>query len=70
MQYKKLKLAINRGNRMVYLVSMASKACGLEEHVEVKKLYEKDLTLKGSDFSTITLVRSAYADAYVLIGFT
>ena len=47
MQYKKLKLAINRGNRMVYLVSMASKACGLEEHVEVKKLYEKDLTLKG-----------------------
>jgi len=44
-------LNINRGNRMVSLVSMASKACGLEEYVEEHKLYEKDPTLKGRKFA-------------------
>ena len=43
-------LNINRGNRMISLVSMASKACGLEEYIEEKKLYEKDPTLKGRKF--------------------
>lgn len=44
-------LNINRGNRMVSLVSMASKAVGLEEYIEEKKYYEKDPTLKGRKFA-------------------
>ena len=44
-------LNINRGNRMVSLVSMASKSCGLEEYIKEKKLYEKDPTLKDRRFA-------------------
>lgn len=43
-------LNITRGNRFLSLVSVASKACGLEEYVENNKLYEKDPTLKGAKF--------------------
>lgn len=44
-------LDINRGNRLVSLVSMASSAHGLEEYVEDNKLYEKDPTLKGRRYN-------------------
>ncbi len=44
-------LNINRGNRMVSLVSVASKAVGLKEYVENHpELTEKDPTLKGREF--------------------
>ncbi len=44
-------LNINRGNRMISLVSVASKALGLKEYVEDHpELVEKDPTLKGVDF--------------------
>ena len=43
-------LNINRGNRFVSLVSVASKAIGLSEYVEDKKLYEQDPTLKDAQF--------------------
>lgn len=43
-------LNINRGNRFLSLVSVASKAEGLKEYIEDKKLYEKDPTLKDADF--------------------
>ena len=43
-------LNVTRGNRLVSLVSVASKASGLEEYVENNKLYEKDPTLKGAKF--------------------
>ena len=43
-------LNINRGNRMVSLVSMASKACGLEEYIKEKELWKEDPTLKDRKF--------------------
>lgn len=51
-------LNINRGNRMVSLVSVASKACGLREYVEEKKLYEQDPTLKDMDFAQGDIVNT------------
>ncbi len=51
-------LNINRGNRMVSLVSVASKACGLEEYIEEQKLYEKDPTLKGAKFKQGDIVNT------------
>ena len=51
-------LNITRGNRMVSLVSVASKACGLEEYVEENKLYEKDETLKGAKFKQGDIVNT------------
>ena len=51
-------LNINRGNRMLTLVSVASKACGLEEFIEDKKLYEKDETLKGARFKQGDIVNT------------
>ena len=44
-------LGINRGNRMVSLVSMASKAAGLSAYIEKHKLYEEDESLKGRVFN-------------------
>lgn len=44
-------LNINRGNQFLSLVSMSSKACGLEEYIEENKLYENDPTLKGRKFA-------------------
>lgn len=43
-------LNINRGNRMLSLVSMASSAHGLEEYVKKHNLAEKDPTLEGRKF--------------------
>lgn len=43
-------LNINRGNRFVSLVSVASKACGMEEYINESKFYEKDLSLKNAKF--------------------
>lgn len=44
-------LNINRGNRLVSLVSMSSSAHGLEQYIDDNKLYEKDPTLKGRRFN-------------------
>lgn len=44
-------LGINRGNRMVSLVSVSSSAKGLEAYIEKEKLYEQDPTLKGRIFN-------------------
>ena len=44
-------LNINRGNRMLSLVSVASKSAGIEEYIEAHpELKEKDPTLNGVDF--------------------
>lgn len=44
-------LNINRGNRMVSLVSVASKACGMTEYIKNHpELVEKDPTLEGREF--------------------
>lgn len=44
-------LNINRGNRMVSLVSVASKACGMEEYIkDHPELVEQDPTLEGRRF--------------------
>lgn len=43
-------LNITRGNRMVSLVSVASKSCGIEEYIEENKIYEQDATLKNARF--------------------
>ncbi len=44
-------LNINRGNRMVSLVSVSSKALGLKEYIEENKLYESDPKLKDVVFN-------------------
>ena len=44
-------LNINRGNRMLSLVSVASKSCGLEEYIaNNEELLEKDPSLRGVKF--------------------
>ena len=44
-------LNINRGNRMVSLVSVSSKACGMTEYIKNHpELVEKDPTLEGREF--------------------
>jgi len=45
-------LNINRGNRMVSLVSMASKSCGLKDYLERNPQFaEDDATLKDREFA-------------------
>ena len=52
-------LNINRGNRMLTLVSMASKACGLEQYVkDHPELVEKDPTLDGRTFKQGDIVHT------------
>ena len=51
-------LNINRGNRFVSLVSVASKAIGLAEYIEDKKLYEQDPTLKDAHFKQGDIVNT------------
>lgn len=52
-------LNINRGNRMVSLVSVASKAAGLERYVDDHpELVEKDPTLKGARFKQGDIVNT------------
>lgn len=43
-------LNINRGNKFLSLVSVASKSFGLSEYVKEKKLYEQDATLSDAHF--------------------
>ena len=51
-------LNITRGNRMVSLVSVASKACGLEEYIKDNKIYEQDETLKDAKFKQGDIVNT------------
>ena len=52
-------LNINRGNRIVSLVSVASKACGLEEYIESHpELVESDPTLKDRKFTQGDIVNT------------
>lgn len=52
-------LNINRGNRMLSLVSVASKACGLEQYVkDHPELVEKDPTLDGRTFKQGDIVHT------------
>ena len=52
-------LNINRGNRMLSLVSVASKACGLEQYVkDHPELVEKDPTLEGRTFKQGDIVNT------------
>ncbi len=44
-------LNINRGNKFVSLVSVASKACGMEDYIKMSKLDEKDPSLKDAKFA-------------------
>ncbi len=64
-------LNINRGNRMLSLVSVASKACGLKEYVdEHPELCEKDPTLKGREFKqgdmVTTIIKCANGETITL----
>lgn len=43
-------MGINRGNRIVSVSSFATKAAGLKSYIEENKLWEKDETLKNTDF--------------------
>ena len=47
-------LNINRGNKFVSLVSVASKGIGLAEYIEDKKLYEQDASLRMPTSSRAT----------------
>lgn len=51
-------LNITRGNRLVSLVSVASKSCGLEEYVNEKQLYQKDPSLKNVHFKQGDIVNT------------
>ena len=52
-------LNINRGNRMVSLVSIASKACGMEEYIKSNpELVEQDPTLEGRRFNQGDIVNT------------
>lgn len=52
-------LNINRGNRMVSLVSVASKACGMEAYIKAHpELVEKDPTLEGRRFNQGDIVNT------------
>lgn len=52
-------LNINRGNRMVSLVSVASKACGLKEYVKANpELVEQDPTLADREFNQGDIVNT------------
>ncbi len=51
-------LGINRGNKMVSLVSVASCSKGLKEYIESEKLYEKDQSLKNAEFSQGDIVNT------------
>ena len=52
-------LNINRGNRMVSLVSVASKACGMEEYIkDHPELVEQDPTLEGRKFNQGDIVNT------------
>ena len=51
-------LNITRGNRMVSLVSMASKSCGIREYIDKNKLYEQDESLRSVEFKQGDIVNT------------
>ena len=51
-------LNITRGNRMVSLVSIASKSCGIKKYIEKNRLYEQDETLKDVEFNQGDIVNT------------
>mgnify|MGYP003309054197 CR=1 FL=1 len=61
-------LGLNRGNRMVSLVSVASKSCGLEDWV--KKNRPDDAELKDRDFAlgdvVVTTIKCAHGETITL----
>lgn len=63
-------LNINRGNRMISLVSMASSAHGLEEYIKEQNLAEKDPTLKDLRFAqgdiVTTIIKCSGGETIVL----
>lgn len=63
-------LNINRGNKMVSLVSMASGAHGLEAYINKNKLWEKDPTLKDRKFKqgdiVTTIIKCAGGETITL----
>lgn len=63
-------LNINRGNRMVSLVSVASKGVGLAEYVKDKNLAEKDPTLENAVFNqgdiVTTIIKCAGGETITL----
>ena len=63
-------LNINRGNRLVSLVSVASAAHGLEQYINDKELYKEDPTLKDRRFNqgdiVTTVIKCAGGETIVL----
>ena len=63
-------LNVNRGNRMVSLVSMSSKACGLSEYIADKELWREDPTLKDRTFMqgdiVTTIIKCAGGETILL----
>ena len=63
-------LGINRGNRMVSLVSVASSAHGLAEYIKEKGLAESDPTLKDATFAqgdiVTTIIKCENGESIVL----
>ncbi len=63
-------LNINRGNRLVSLVSMASSAHGLDEYINKNKLWEKDPSLKDRKFAqgdiVTTIIKCANGETITL----
>ena len=63
-------LNINRGNRMMSLVSVASKACGVSEYIKENKLYEQDPSLKDATFAqgdmVTTIIKCAGGETITL----
>ena len=63
-------LNVNRGNRLVSLVSMASSAHGLEQYINDNELYKQDPTLKDRRFNqgdiVTTIIKCANGESIVL----
>ena len=51
-------LDINRGNRMLSLVSVASCSAGLRDYIETNKLYDEDETLRDREFKQGDIVNT------------
>ncbi len=51
-------LNINRGNKMISLVSVASSSAGIQQYIEDTKLYEKDESLKNAEFKQGDIVNT------------
>ena len=51
-------LNINRGNKMLTLVSVASKSAGIQRYIEDNKVYEQDETLKNAELKQGDIVNT------------